>query len=159
MHLIDHDFQPILRPEVGKTYADYPFWEYNPLKKRFILVRLDAWSMIQSPGYHVAIGKHKITIPVNHYVLIGDVDAGIDFIKMDEILSREFDVLTFSQNLEDDSWGLEPLKVLGYTEEMTLPYPQTKKPVAVHLGGERAIMVTTVDQYSKMGTLSFNDIV
>lgn len=161
MHLLDHDFAPIARPDIGKTYSDYPFWEYNAQKRSFILTRIDTWSMIQSPAYIIGIGKYKITLPANHYLLIGDIDAGIDFIKMDEMLSREFDVFVFNSDMEPDSWTLQPLKILDYKQEVQVPYPQTKKPVAVSLSetDKRAIMVATVDPYSKMRELSFGDII
>lgn len=159
MHLIDEDFKPIVSPKNNKGYSEFLFWEYNATKRRFGLTKQDTWFMIHSDAYRISVGKYMIDLPVNHYLLIGDFDAGLDFIKMDEVIGRDFQVLTFNADLEPDSWQLVDLKILGIKTDFRTAYPQTKKPVAIHLGDNKAIMVSSVDAYSKMSELSFGDIV
>lgn len=159
MHLIDENFQPILRPKQDKTYPDCLYWEYNPNKKKFVLTRQDQWTMIHSDAYTISIGKYTLDLPVNHYLTIGDFDGGIDFIRIDEVIGRDFQVFVFTTELEDDIWMLQDLKVKQLKKDIRVAYPQTKRPVAVHLGDNKAVLVSNIDQYSKMGDLSFGDIV
>ncbi|MGI0069590.1 MAG: hypothetical protein ACREAN_04965, partial [Nitrosopumilaceae archaeon] len=100
MHLIDENFQPLITPVPGKSYSDTLYWEFQPQKKtyrnsnghkyikqpHFSLVKNERWVQTESEAYELSIGKNHLILPVNYYLLIGDFDAGLDFIRADEVL-------------------------------------------------------------------------
>jgi len=173
MHLIDENFKPLDINKNGMDFSHLKFWEYQLLAKtyktkdgeehttppHFMLSYCEKWSMIFSPAYVLGIGKHQLILPVNFYLLIADLDAGIDWIRADEVIGRDFEVFTFASDLESDSWVLRDLKVLDRIDEVGIAYPHTKRPVVVNLGNNIACMVSIVDNYSKMNKLSFGDII
>ncbi len=173
MQLINENFTPIEVKQEGMDFSGLMFWEFQLLAKtyktkdgqehttppHFMLSKNEKWSMIFSPAYVVGIGKYKLILPVNFYLMIGDLDAGIDWIRIDEVIGRDFEVFTFASNLESDSWVLRDLRVLDRIDEIGVAYPHTKRPVVVHLGDNAAVMVSIVDNYSKMNKLSFGDII
>lgn len=161
MKLIDKDFKAI-KLRKGQSINDLHYWEYRmyPEKQKeqrgFYLTFSPTWNIITSNAYILQVGKEKIQVPASHYVMIGDLDGGLDFIKLDEVLGRPFEAFTLSSDFESDSWMLKDIKVCGYRKDCRIPYPDTKGIVPV-LCGNRALLVSTVDMYNKLGGYSFSD--
>jgi len=144
-----------------KGSASKLFWVYEPEEGRrdFFLKRYHTWYCLKGETYLVEIDKHVVPVPANFFMVIGDYDGGFDVVTPSEIVGREFEVLTFHPSLEEDSWGLRPVRIVGYEEEHETLIPFTKKPLPVSVSQDLAIMVSQTDIYYKIKNLDFGDIV
>lgn len=162
MKLIDENYEAFsCMGDCTDELLNKNFWEYSVKEQDFFLKSQPIWTGANLPAYRVRIGKNTTILPESYYVTIGDYDGGIDFIKMEEVVGREFEVIVFNKTLDADSWILEPLTIEGYEDniQVNIPYKNTKNPLPVALGNRYAILVSNVDLYSKMGSFSFADII
>lgn len=162
MKLVGENYNTIdttkaLTKELNVTGLHY--WEYNFKMQDFHLVRRTKWNVIKGPTYILKIGNHHLEVPATHFIMLGDFDGGIDYIRVNEITNREFEVFSFSSKLEPDSWVLADMRVVGYKEESKIVFPETTNGVVVQIGGGMAVILSTIDLYNKSQGLSFSDFV
>lgn len=159
MNFISQDYKPI-NLESGMKPQDVMYWAYRIApesekhRRGYVLTTTDIWRMVDVPSYSIKIGTNVVDIPANHYIVIADLDRGIDFIRMDEIVGRPFEALTISPQL--DGWGIKDFTVVGYKEDSHIPYPENKTIIPI-LIGNRAILVSSVDHYNKVSSYTFTD--
>ena len=134
------------------------FWHYDISKKDFFIMTCKVWYNITSDVYLIKIGNHTIRVPYNYYILIGDYDGGLDCITPEEIVGRDFQAFTFSNTLEDESWTLDEIKIVGYEEDVTFVSPFIKGLYPILISDNRAIMISSTDMYQKIKDFTFSDI-
>ena len=156
MKLIDENYNEITT--MSDTRVANLFWHYDIEHKDFFIRTCPVWYNITSDAYKVKIGKDIISIPYNYYILIGDFDGGLDCISPDEIIGREFQAFTFANNLEDESWILEDIKIVGYEEDVVFVTPFVKGFFPILTSDKRAILVSSTDMYMKIKDMTFSDI-
>lgn len=155
MKLIDEHYEAVEERE-GKEVTDFYHWEFVIKESDFFLLRKPIWHLIKSPSYTIKIGSYgTVRVPANYYLMLGDADGSIDFIKVDEIAGRPFDTLTFKSNMDGRTWSLTEVTVIGYTEEDEHKAPETKNPFPVMVGEDHAIILASSDLYNKMKKVSF----
>lgn len=156
MYVIDQEYNPIKNiPQAGD---DRYFWIYDAEQRDFFLHRSYAWFSLRCDAYVLQIGKDHVNIPTGYHIVIGDIDGGLDSVTPDEIVGRDFDVLTFSRTLDEGSWELKPITVTGYVKNHTFVYPNMNSPFPVVVGERHAMLLSSTDLYKKVGNLGFADI-
>lgn len=138
---------------------DKSFWIYNIDKRDFFLIETDNWYEFKTDSYLVSIGMSIMHIPINYYIIIGDYDGGLDTITPAEIVGREFEAFVFNNDFENDSWVLEPIKIIGYEENSNFIIPETKFPYPVLISDKKAVLISEKEVYNKLKHLMFIDIV
>ena len=114
---------------------------------------------MRTETYLLEVNGAVFRMPANFFLIIGDYDGGLDTIPPYEIIGRDFDVMTFSQELTEDSWSLDRVKVVGYEEDCEFQIPFTKHPLPIAIDAHRAILVSQHDVFNKLKRLDFGDII
>jgi len=157
MYLIDKNFDKI---EFEKDlFVD--FWNFDFSQEAFMLEKsVSHWEM-DTDTCDIQVGNHIVTLPVNFFIVIGDYETGLDCIKPEEIVGREFDVLTIGSKMERESWELEPMKVVGFThqDKVLIPHHKKKCMYPVYLSDKKFILVAVKDIFHSIKTYGFNDII
>ena len=134
-----------------------PIHVFDLEKKEYFPYLASSWSKLKTTLYTIDIDGHTIHIPRDYHILIGDLDGGIDVIKPDELIGREFDALVFHKHFVPDFWQLLPMRVVDI-QEGTIELPNVKKsPFPVVLSDKTALLVSESDIYSDIRTFSFSD--
>lgn len=157
MNLINENYKPLI--DTDENIVNNHFWYYSNEEKDFFLTEVMVWQNVSGGAYIAEIGNREIIIPENYHVIIGDIDSGLDAIKMAEVIGRTFEVMTFNIDMEENSWLLEEMTIKGYVEEHEFMFPFLNKMIPVCLGNKRAILVSSNDFYSKLKRMSFGDVV
>lgn len=143
----------------GPEAVDFFHWEYVIKEKDFFLTWSSAWQKIRGAAYELCIGKESIVLPANYYLMIGDVYGELDWIKVDEIIGRQFEAFVMSNRFDQDAWQIESVQITDHHDDYVSMFPQTRNPVPVLVGDRKAILVSPVDLYNKMSQYIFNDVV
>lgn len=138
--------------------ASNHIWYYSTEHKDFFLSDIFTWSSIKSNGYVIEVDGKQSVVPEHFFVALGDYDIGLDSMQFAEIMGREFEVFTFNRQLDEDSWLLKPMRIVGYEEDYLFYYPYFDHmfPIVV---GQLAILVSSKDMYNRVKRLSFGDFV
>lgn len=164
MYILDQDYKPIENID-EKAKIDYHFWVFDRREIKgeyvddFYLKCCNFWFTMKADAYRLQVGKDEVVLPANYFMLIADISGGLDAIKPDEIVGRDFDVLMFNRTLDEGSWTLEPVKVIGFEEDYSYVYPEINSPFPVLVGENSAIMISQSDMYKKVKDLAFADII
>lgn len=145
------------RHELGED--DTYFWSFDLDKEDFFLKQSDIWYNMQSSGYKVRVLGSEIIIPSNFYIIIGDIEGGLDCITPDEITGRQFEAFTFRSNLDAGAWSLEPIEICGYVDDHKFAFPVVNNPVPVLANPSHCLLVSGTDVYNKLKNLSLADII
>lgn len=156
MKLLNVNYEPF---ENDEGDIDQMFWVYDTNMKDFMLRDCNVWFNVKSDAYLIDIDGCKIAIPETYSLIIGDIDAGIDVITPAEIVGREFDVLTINNTLEEGSWMLSPMTVIGFEPDVDIVFPYTKFPVPVAISDTKVVLISSDDCYNKVKKLDFADFV
>lgn len=155
MNLIGEDYKALPNDErIIKKH----FWMFYIKEKDFYLKRMRAWHHIETDAYRLKIGKNTVDIPTNYYVMIGSVYGDLDWIKVDELIARDFEVFLMSNDLEMGTWMIEDVSVVSYVETEIM-YPKAKNPIPIMVGDNYSMLVSPIDLYNKMSGYSFVDII
>ena len=157
MNLINEIYQPLYINKDAGVSSNH-IWYYSTEAKDFFLSDIFTWSNITSNGYIIEIEGHRAVVPEHFFVAVGDYDIGMDSLQFAEILGREFDVYTMKSDLEEDSWLMKPMKIVGYEEDYLFYYPFFDHMFPIIIG-DLAIMVSSKDMYNRIKRLSFSDFV
>lgn len=157
MHLIDEYYQKIEVSD-NKNNKDKMFWTFDVDANDFFLKSCLYWQSVISDAYTLSIGTGTLTLPYNYYIVIGDYDSGFDCITPEEIMGREFDVYTFSNDMSEGSNMLEPVSVIGYEEDVSFVLPFVKSIFPVMISDKRSMFIINKDSYNSFKTLSISDI-
>lgn len=155
MKLLGEDYQAL---ENDQSIVKKYFWMYDIKQRDFFLQRKRNWQQIQSEAYRLVINKSYVDIPVNYYILIGSVYGDLDWIKVDELMGRDFEAFVMSNTLETGTWQIESIQIASYIETMFM-YPKTKNPMPVVVGNNHCILISPIDLYNKTSNFIFNDII
>lgn len=156
MKLLDVNYEPFENVEGD---IEQMFWVYDTKQKDFMLRDCNVWFNVKTDAYLMRIGNHELLIPETYNIIIGDVEVGIDVITPAEIVGRDFDVMVINNELEAESWSLEPISVIGFESNADVIFPYTKLPVPVSISDNKVIMISSDDCYSKIKNLDFADFV
>lgn len=156
MKLLDHNYEPF---ENEKGDINKMFWLYDTKQLDFMLRDCNVWFNVKSDCYIININGQNIYVPESYNIVIGDVDVGVDTISPTEIVGRDFDALTFTNKLDAGSWSLDPIKVVGFEENVDIIFPYTKLPVPVFTSEDRVMLISSDDCYSKIKDLEFSDFI
>ena len=157
MNLIDENYNG-LNIKKDEGVASNHIWYYSTEHKDFFLSDIFTWSNIKSNGYVIEIEGKQTVVPEHFFLAVGDYDIGLDCLQFAEIMGREYTAFTFNRTLEEDSWLLKPMRVVGYEENHSFYYPYFDHmfPIVV---GDLAILVSSKDMYNRVKRLSFGDFV
>lgn len=138
------------------------------MKEPFFIYKLSERDFITRPPFGIEcivtdvmvldIGGMVVRLPENMHLLIGDFDGGLDVIRLDELIGRDFDAVVVNADFAEDSMQLMPIRVIG-VERHEVRTPMVHSPYPVALGDNKAILVSTTDIYSDVSKLAFSDIV
>jgi len=156
MHFLNEEYKPIQDIVAADEKL---FWIYDVDKKDFFLRKYHTWYNLRSETYLLEVRGGVFRIPANFFIVIGDYDGGLDTIPPHEIVGRDFDVMTFSTNLTEESWSLDRVRVVGYEEESEFQIPFTKHPLPIVIDSNKAILVSQHDIFNKIKRLDFADII
>lgn len=155
MNLIDETYHPIPNTEDA---IDYNYFEFDVKENDFFLKYKPSWQHIKTTGYTVYIDGGETIIPSSFYIMIADIEGSIDYIKIDEIISRPFEAFTVRNDFEKDMWQILPIKITN-VDIVDFYFPNTRNLVPIDIQTNRAIMVSQIDMYNKTTGLTFTDIV
>ena len=155
MNLINEKYEKI--ENMGSKYYFY----YDFKEQDFFISKEIAWYELCTDVYTLKIGNNTVDVPFNYNIVIGDFDGGLDIIKPTEILGRDFEAFVFNRTLEEGSWRLEEMKVVGMKEDVKLIYPINTKGGAypICLGENKSIIISHVDVYTHLKRMDFSDII
>jgi len=156
MHLLDENYKRIETFDNNKAKL---FWTFDMDACDFFLKSCLLWQNITSDAYTLSVGKGSVTIPYNYYIVIGDYDSGFDCITPEEIMGRDFDAYTFSNELTEGSHMLEPIHVTKYEEDVNFVLPFVKSVFPVVISDKRAMFIVNKDSYNRFKDISISDIV
>ena len=156
MQFLNENYTPI--PDIISN-DEKLFWLYDLTKRDFFLRHYFSWHVLKSETYLLEIDHHVVRLPASFFMVIGDYDGGLDLVKPEEIVGRSFDVLTFKPDFTEDSWLLEPVRVIGYEDEHEFQIPFTNHPLPILISDTKAILVSANDVYNKIKNMSFADII
>ena len=154
MYLIDESYNPI-EELTDKQY----FWYYNIKENDYFLGTEKNWHSIETGAYILEIDKTEIWMPESYNIMIADFEVGLDTINPCEIINREFDAVTISNDIAESSLMLESIKIIGYEAKCDVLYPSTNKPVIIALNETKNIIVSSSDFYNKIKKLSIGEII
>lgn len=155
MNLINENYDPIPNSDDA---INHHFWEYDVKDKDFYLKYKPSWQSIRTMGFEIMVDKGSTFIPSNFFVMIADVTGGLDWIKVDEIVTRPFEALVLTSDFQQDTWQILPINVVN-VETMEFAFPYSKNAIPIDIGYNKAIMTSQIDLYSKMSSYGFTDIV
>lgn len=155
MRLIGEEYKPI--PE-DEYVVNHHFWVFDVSERDFFLKYKPHWQSIRTVGFELEVEGGTTVIPANFYILIGDVEGRLDWLKVDEAISREFEAFVITPDFQKDTWQILPLKIIN-AEKREFRFPYIKNPVPVYIENNKSIMVSQVDLYNKMSSFNFVDIV
>lgn len=153
MIIIDAEYNGINEPD-----SDTYFFYYCPERTDFFVTASNFWQSMTCNAYVVEFDGQRTYIPEHYNILIGDYDNGLDTIKMIETSGRDFDVFSFTHELDEHRWPLIPLKVVGYEEDVEFEIPAVSKPFPIQVSENRCIIVSRTDLYSDVKNKGFGDI-
>lgn len=155
MNLIDENYNRITLFDNNK---DKLFWTFEIEPCDFFLKTCMFWQNVTSDAYTLTIGEGTVTLPYNYYIVIGDYDSGFDCVTPEEIMGRDFDVFTFSNDLAEGTHELTPLHVVGYEEDVVFILPFTKSVFPIMISDTRAMFIINKDSYNKFKELSISEV-
>lgn len=159
MNLINEKYEGIIKSDYSNRNKNQMFWVYNPIEEDFFLKTCLIWQNIKTDTYEVKIGDDVISLPFNYYIIIGDYDSGLDCICPEEITGRNFQAFTFSNNIDENSWILKDIKIVGVKEDIDFVIPFVKGIFPVLLSDKRAVLVASSDCYNKIKDISMADLI
>ena len=144
----------------NESNIDSYYWEYNPTLNDYFLVYKPSWQQILGNAYVFQIKNDYVIIPSGLYIIIGDINVGMDCVRVDETLNRGFEALMVKSSLVEDSWALEEFHFIGQYEKFQQIYPFTKNIVISPLQQSGySLFLSTKNQYNKIMNYGFNDII
>lgn len=156
MKLLNQNYQILEPRQITENTA---FWTFNLTKKDFFLKTTTKWYDFRTDAYHLEIAGNTIKVPNNYYILIGDYDVGLDTIKPEEIVGREFEAFVFNNDFEENSWTLESIKIVGYEENTSFIIPNVRFPIPIAISPRKCIIVSQKEMYNRIKYMTFPDIV
>lgn len=120
--------------------------EFNNKKLDYFLNYKTYWEMIEGTMYNLKVGNSQFVVPLSHYIMIGDEFGEIDWILVDELVSRGLDVILLDTDLK--SWYSMPPTVIG-VEMKSFFWPNTQHIIPIQDNGH-VVLVADKDQYQKM---------
>lgn len=158
MYLIDQDYLPI--KEVNNSDNEVLYWSFDPDSDQpdFYLNTVNIWFAYTTEAYNIRWSGGEFTVPANYYITIGDIEGGLDTVKPEEVVGRDFDLFMFNRDLEPGSWTLEPFVITGYVEKFQFIFPHTNNPVPIIANDKKCMLVSGSDCYKKIRDLNFLDI-
>jgi len=142
MHLLDENYERIETFDNNKAKL---FWTFDIDSCDFFLKSCLLWQSITSDAYVLSVGNGSVMIPYNYYIVIGDYDSGFDCITPEEIMGREFDAYTFSNDLNEGSHMLEPINVTDYVEDAVFVLPFVKSVFPTTISDKRSMFIINKD--------------
>lgn len=162
MYCLDENYNPIT--DVEGDVTSYFFWTFQASSDAkheadFFLEQAITWYGLKTEAYHVQVGKSTILLPANYFVVLADVSAGLDTITPHEICGRDFEVLTFNRTLDEGSWDLKPIRIVGYESETYFTFPSVKVPFPVVVNQSISMLLSEPDPYKMIRDLSFSEVI
>lgn len=155
--LIDENYQCL--PNYEKNIESY-FWVFDVDEKDYFLTKKSSWYSFSTNVYNVLIDRYEIMLPEGFYILIGDIDGRLDWILVDEIISRPFEAFIIPGTLDTNTWQILPLEIVGYEENYHYYYPYMKNPITpIYVGMNKAILVSNRNMYPKTKDFDFPDYI
>lgn len=157
--LINENYEPLYNTE--DNIEEY-FWLYDFQQQDYFLTKRSSWYSQKTNVFKLLIdNRHIVKIPETFYILIAEVEQSrIDWIQVDEIISREFEVFTIPATLDTNTWQILSFHIIGHEEDYHYYYPYIKNPVTpIHIGNNKAILVSNKNLYYKMKKFSFTEII
>lgn len=130
---------------------------YNPAARDYFTHFCIDWYEAKMQAYTIDIDGSLITIPSNYQIVIGDFHGGLDVIKPEEAIGREFDAIVFHKDFVPDSWQLRPMSVVNVSEK-TFVTPRSAYPIPLGISENKAILTSERDIYAQLKYLTFGDI-
>lgn len=155
MYLIDENYTKIETFDDTKSKL---FWTFDTEVSDFFLKSCLLWQNVTSDAYTISVGKGVVTLPYNYYIVIADYDSGFDCITPEEIMGRDFDAYTFSNDMAEGTNLLEPIGVTGYDEDVVFVLPFVKSIFPVMISDSRAMFIINKDSYNKFKDLSISEV-
>lgn len=153
MRLINQEYK-----ELDTSTGDFFFFEYN-IKERdvFLVNKLFWYDSDKVHWYTLAIGRRTVELPGHLFIMVADISSdSVDWIRVDELVGRDFSTFTFSNQLIPEKWDLQPIQVLRvHEEEKSCQLPFSKNILPVMLGDDRAVFVSENDCYKKTKDIPF----
>jgi hypothetical protein len=160
MKLINEKYKSIINEDYVDKNEIPMFWVYDPDKADFFIKTCLLWQNIKTDTYKIKIGKDVISIPYNYHIIIGDYDGGLDCISPEEIVGRKFQAFTFSNDIDENSWILDDLRIVGVEQDIDFLVPFVKGIFPILLSDKRAILVSSIgDCYNKIKNISVADLI
>lgn len=156
MLLLDENYEGFNSIEEGEDITKKHFWLYDLSKHDFFLTTSLIWYNLKSEAYELTIGRHKVMVPANYYILIGDYDVGFDVISPEEVVGRTFQAFTMNSKLSYTTSNFQDFDITGYTEDEKFIFPLTNALVPVKVGSS-IILLSSKNVYTKIKNLCFSD--
>lgn len=122
--------------------------EFSTEKLDHFLRHQIVWNEITGDIYQLQVGNGTFNIPSGHHVMVGDDVGTVDWIMVDELLTRELDVMTLDMELRN--WGsVTPQATDYYTGSVF--WPNTKHIIPLQ-SEHSVILVSEKDQYNQVGS-------
>lgn len=126
--------------------------EYALDKEDYFLNYRISWKEIETDIFRFIIGPQTIEIPSGFYVMICDEVGDIDWILVDEIISRPLQIGCLSR--KQDAWKpMEPR--LDWVDYGTIFWPQTKNVIPVY-NNSCGVVLSEKDSYRSTKDSSIN---
>lgn len=152
MKLINRNNMPLDSTE------DFLFFEYDIKERDVFLVNKIFWYDSEPVHwYTILIGRRAIELPGHMYIMVGDISSeSVDWVRVDELMGREFSTYTYPSDLSPEKWDVQELKVVKIDpEEKPCRLPFSKNILPVMLGSDRAIFISEKDCYKKTKDIPF----
>lgn len=120
-------------------------FEFNIDKMDYYLSHKPHWITIDAPVFRMKIGEGVFDIPSGSYVLIGDSNGEIDWIKVDEMIDRDIECVTLDDNMA--TWNVDVPVLQDYHEDVFY-WPMTHHAMPIVSNG-RLLLVSTRDQHHR----------
>lgn len=112
------------------------------------------WDHIEGDFYDLELDGRIFSIPSGIYILCTCDEGNTDWIMVDELIGRDIDILVLTKSLR--SWIPSKPKVRNFYRSANF-YPMSRTPVPIiNSTEERIIIVSSIDQHSKMKDKYFN---
>lgn len=134
-------------------------YEFSIDKSDYFMNFRMVWKKIEGDFYTFRLGKDFINIPAGFHVMVGDEEGSIDWILVDELVGRDIDILTLSQNF--GTWGLEKPSIVTVSKK-TVFWPTTKNIVPLCFNCARVsnsvIILSDKDRWQSMKDVAIGNM-
>lgn len=135
-------------------------WIYSIKEKDYFLEKIPSWYSLETSVYILNVDFHTVMIPEGFYILIADVNGRIDWINVNTIISRGFEAFIIPGTLDEGTWQILPMEVIGYEVDYYYYYPFLKSPITpLYVGNNKCMLISNKDMWSKTKNFDFPDFI